>query len=109
LLKGAGVAALGAGVIFFVAANGQDYGVMGRFAILEAAFLVCVGIALWRPSPGAIGQAALILATLLTGALLALFGQSYQTGADLYELFFTWALLALPFAVAGRSGAQWAT
>jgi len=109
LLNGSGIAAIGAGVIFFVAANWQDYGVMGRFAILEAAFLVCVGLALWRPPPGAAGQAALILATLLTGALLALFGQSYQTGADLYELFFTWSLLALPFSLAGRSGAQWAT
>lgn len=109
LLNSAGIASLGAGVIFFVAANWQDYGVMGRFAILQAAFLVCVGLAMWRPPPGALGRAALILATLLTGALLALLGQSYQTGADLYELFLTWAALSLPFAIAGRSGAQWAT
>jgi Predicted membrane protein (DUF2157) len=109
LLNGAGIGALGAGIIFFVAANWQDYGVMGRFAILEAAFVACVGFAFWRPPPSALGQAALVLATLVTGALLALFGQSYQTGADLYELFFIWAALALPFALAGRSGAVWAT
>ena len=65
-------------------------------------------MALWRPPPRRIGQAALVLATLFTGALLALFGQSYQTGADVHELFFTWALLALPFALAGLSGAVWA-
>jgi uncharacterized membrane protein len=109
LLNAAGIGALGAGIIFFVAANWQDYGVMGRFAILEAAFVACVGIAFWRPPPGALGQASLVLATLVTGALLALFGQSYQTGADLYELFFIWAAMALPFALAGRSGAVWAT
>src|SRR5699024_2854420 len=33
---------------------------------------------------------------------LALFGQTYQTGADVYELFLTWALLGLAFVVAGQ-------
>ncbi len=108
LLRAAGVGALGAGIIFFVAANWQDYGVMGRFAILQVAFALCAGLALWRPPPQVIGQSALLVATLLTGALLALFGQSYQTGADVYELFIAWAALALPFALAGRSGALWA-
>ncbi len=108
LLHAAGLGALGAGIIFFVAANWQDYGVLGRFVLLQGALLVSVGIALWRPPPLLLGQSALILATLLVGALLALFGQSYQTGADVHELFFTWAMLALPFALAGRSGALWA-
>ncbi len=108
LLHGAGVGALGAGVLFFVAANWQDYGVLGRFVLLQAALLVSVGVALWRPPPQAAGQAALLLATLLTGGLLALFGQSYQTGADVHELFFAWAALALPFALAAGSGAVWA-
>jgi uncharacterized membrane protein len=108
LLGAAGIGALGAGIVFFVAANWQHYGVLGRFAILQAAFVVCAGIALWRAPPQIVGQAALMLATFLIGGLLALFGQSYQTGADVYELFFTWAALALPFALGGFSGALWA-
>ena len=108
LMHGAGLGALGAGVLFFVAANWQDYGVLGRFVLLQTALLACVGVAFWRPPPQAVGQAALLLATLLTGGLLALFGQSYQTGADVHELFFIWALLALPFALAGGTGALWA-
>jgi uncharacterized membrane protein len=108
LLHGAGLGALGAGALFFVAANWQDYGVLGRFVLLQAALLASVATALWRPPPQPLGQAALLLATLLTGALLALFGQSYQTGADVHELFFVWAALALPFALAGGSGALWA-
>jgi uncharacterized membrane protein len=75
---------------------------------LQGALLASIGVALWKPPPQGLGQSALLLATLLTGALLALFGQSYQTGADVHELFFTWALLALPFALAGLSGALWA-
>ena len=108
LLRAAGLGALGAGVLFFVAANWQDYGVFGRFALLQSALLACVALAWWRTPQSLPGQAALLLATLLTGALLALFGQSYQTGADVHELFFGWALLALPFALAAASGALWA-
>lgn len=108
LLNAAGAAAAGAGAIFFVAANWQHFGVLGRFAMLELALLVCVALAWWRPPPDMLGRTALAVATLFTGGLLALFGQSYQTGADVYELFVAWAALALPFALAGRSGAVWA-
>jgi uncharacterized membrane protein len=109
LMHGTGVAALGAGIIFFVAANWQDYGIVGRFVLLQVAFLAAIGVAWWREPPHLVGSAALVLAILLTGGLLALFGQSYQTGADVFELFFAWALLALPLAVAAQSGAAWAT
>lgn len=107
-LHAAGLGALGAGVIFFVAANWQAWGVMGRFALLQAGLLVCIALALWRVPPHPVGQGALLLAVLFTGGSLALFGQSYQTGADVYELFFAWAALTLPFALAGLSGAVWA-
>lgn len=67
LLRGAGLGALGAGMLFFVAANWQDYGVLGRFALLQSALVIALAGALWRPPPQALGQAALLLATLLTG------------------------------------------
>ena len=108
LLQAAGLGSLGAGVIFFVAANWQAWGLAGRFGLLEAGLLACVAASLKWPPPARVGQGALLLATLFTGALLALFGQSYQTGADTWELFLAWALLALPFAVAALSGAAWA-
>jgi uncharacterized membrane protein len=108
----AGMAALGAGLIFFIAANWQSMGVMGRFAIVQVAVLLGVGIAWWKAPSHINGvsnvmPAALIFATLASGTVLALFGQTYQTGADVYELFSFWALLTLPFALAGMSGALW--
>ena len=36
-----------------------------------------------------------------------MFGQVYQTGADPYSLFLTWALLILPWAVIGRQAGIW--
>lgn len=109
----AGMAAVGAGLIFFVAANWQSMSVIERFALVQILLLLALGVAWWKarsnftPNQG-IFPGALILATLVSGALLALFGQTYQTGADVHELFFIWALLALPFALAAMSGALWA-
>jgi uncharacterized membrane protein len=108
VLNAAGFASLGAGAIFFVAANWQEFGVAGRFVLLQVAFAGSVALAWWRAPPDPIATAAIALATLLIGGLLALFGQTYQTGADVFELFLTWAALALPFALGGRSGAVWA-
>jgi uncharacterized membrane protein len=108
LMRGAAIASLMAGVIFFVAANWQDFGVVGRFVLLQSAFVIAIALALWRTPPATIGQSALLVAMMLIGAMFALFGQTYQTGADVYELFFAWAALALPLAFASQAGANWA-
>jgi uncharacterized membrane protein len=105
---GAGIASLVAGVIFFVAANWHDFGMTGRFVLLQTAFVIAIALALWRMPPQEPGRSAILVAIMLVGALFALFGQTYQTGADVYELFFTWALFALPLALAGRWRVSWA-
>ena len=102
-LRIGGVLSLGAGLVFFVAANWARIAVFGRFALLELILVACVVLALWKPPPATFGRCALFLAFIASGALLALFGQTYQTGADVYELFLGWALLGLPFALL----AQW--
>jgi uncharacterized membrane protein len=103
-LRIAGVLSLAAGLVFFVAANWSRISVFGRFALVEAVLLACVVTAFLKPPPAFLGRGAAFLAFVATGALLALFGQTYQTGADVYELFLGWALLGLPLVVA----AQWA-
>lgn len=102
LLQFAGVLSLAAGMVFFIAANWQEIGVAGRFALLQSVIVVSVVLALWRPPPRPAGHCSLLMAFIATGALLALFGQTYQTGADVYELFLTWSLLGLAFVVAGQ-------
>lgn len=110
MLRIGGVLSLAAGLVFFVAANWSRFAVFGRFALVELVLVACVVAALLRPPPAALGRAALFLAFIGTGALLALFGQTYQTGADVYELFLTWALLGLPLAALSQwspSSAAW--
>jgi uncharacterized membrane protein len=102
-LRVAGVLSLAAGLIFFVAANWSRLEVFGRFALVELLLVGCAVAGLLKPPPAFVGRGALFLAFVATGALLALFGQTYQTGADVYELFLGWALLGLPLALA----AQW--
>ncbi|QTN26921.1 DUF2157 domain-containing protein [Rhodoferax sp. AJA081-3] len=98
-------AALGGfGVILWVAANWETLGRYGRFGLLQALFLVMCGGALVKPS----ARAPLGLMALLTiGGLFAYFGQTYQTGADPWQLFAVWAVLALPLCFSVRSDVLW--
>lgn len=99
-----GVLSLGTSLVFYVAANWSRIAVFGRFALLEVVLALCAVVAISRPPPSFTGRASLLLAFITTGALLALFGQTYQTGADIYELFLTWSLLGLPFVIAAQWG-----
>ena len=96
---------LGAGLIFWVAANWQEQTRAFKLHLLEGAVLASAGAALLWPR----GRTALLLlATLALGGLLAFVGQTYQTGADAWQLFATWAALALVWALAVRRDAFWA-
>ncbi|QTD47131.1 DUF2157 domain-containing protein [Ottowia testudinis] len=96
---------LGAGLIFWVAANWQDQTREFKLHLLEGAVLVSALAALVLPR---LRTACLLLATLALGGLLAFVGQTYQTGADAWQLFLAWAALALAWALAARRDGLWA-
>jgi len=107
LLLWTGSILVAAGVIFFFAYNWKSLPRLEKFGLGETLFAVAV-IAAWRLGiERAAGKAALLGAALLTGALLALLGQTYQTGADTFELFGYWALLILPWVIVARFAALW--
>lgn len=95
-----------AAVVMFVAYNWSRIGRFGKFALVEIA-IVAVTLIAWKRLPKLTGQIALFSASVLVGPLLVVYGQTYQTGADPYGLFLTWALLIVPWAVVGRFGANW--
>ena len=95
-----------AGVTCFVAYNWSRIGRFGKFALIEIAIVGATLLA-WRKLPRLSGQVALFAAAVLVGPLLALYGQTYQTGADPYGLFLTWSLLILPWTVIARFSALW--
>jgi uncharacterized membrane protein len=102
-----GVLALAAAVIFFFAFNWDSLGRIAKLALVEAAIVAAL-LASWRLDlDGMAGKAVLTFLALLVGALLALTGQIYQTGADTWELFGWWAVLILPWALVGRFAPLW--
>jgi hypothetical protein len=102
-----GAALCAAAAVCFVAANWDAMGRFARLGVMEAALVVAT-LAAWRLGVARpAGQAALALATVLLGGLLAVVGQTYQTGADTWELFALWTALALPWTLAARNTAQW--
>ena len=110
-----GVLLLGSAAICWVAANWQDMTKVQRFAGTQGLLAISALAAAWaglrlRGKPGvrrSVPGALLALAGILLGALLALLGQTYQTGADTWELFAWWAVLLLPWALASASQAVW--
>ncbi|HZF18291.1 MAG TPA: DUF2157 domain-containing protein [Burkholderiales bacterium] len=107
LLLWSGAVALATAVVFFIAYNWNDLGKYAKFGLVE--LLVVAGVlGYWRFGPErAAGKASLLVAAILLGALLALFGQTYQTGADTWELFANWAGLILPWLLVGRFAGLW--
>ncbi|MEL4179102.1 DUF2157 domain-containing protein [Roseateles sp. PN1] len=108
LIQGLAVlaAALAAfGLLMWLAANWDDLGRFGRFALLQGLVLLLALAAWLLPRL----RAALGLALFLVlGGLFAYFGQTYQTGADPWQLFALWAALGLPLGLALRSDVLWA-
>jgi len=107
LLLWLGGLALAFAAVFFIAFNWSEIGRMGKFGLVEGLIILAV-MTYWKRGGQAVaGKVALLVATIFLGVLLALFGQTYQTGADPWQLFFTWALLMLPWAIVGRFPAMW--
>ena len=102
-----GTTALAAAIVFFFAFNWDELGRFAKFGLVEAAIVAGL-LACWRLDlDGAPGKAVLLLLSLLTGALLALAGQVYQTCADTFELFAWWAVLILPWVLVSRFSPLW--
>jgi len=101
------MALLCSGVIFFFAYNWDDLSRYSKFAIAQGALVLSLLPLLRLNLQQPAGQTALFAACLLVGALLALVGQTYQSGADTYELFLVWALLITPWVVLARMPALW--
>ncbi len=107
LLLWLGGLALAFAVLFFIAYNWGDIGRFGKFGMVEG-FIVLAIIAFCKFGDNATAsKVSLLVATICLGVLLALYGQTYQTGADPWQLFFNWALLMLPWTIIGRFPAIW--
>ena len=105
-----GAVALVLSLVFFIAYNWQNMGKTGKFALVEGALVITIALYValsFRRQFQLIRQLLLLIASIITGSLLALFGQVYQTGADTWQLFFGWAILITPWVMIARFPALW--
>ena len=79
-----------AGIIFFIAHNWVSIPPLAKFGVGQALIAVAALAVLVVGFDRAAGRTLLIAASVLVGALLAVIGQVYQTGADAFELFTAW-------------------
>jgi len=104
---------LASGGVCWVAANWPNASAFEKLAGAQVLIVLLVGSAFWlagRAShaiPGAASNHNFSVTAHLTalagiggGALLALIGQTYQTGADSWQLFLAWAGLLIPWLLA---------
>ena len=95
------------GIVFFFAYNWNALGRFTQFALGQGVIVACLIAIVWLGVGRLGGRLALMLAAVSVGVLLALIGQTYQTGADTYELFLYWALLIVPWALLARIDELW--
>lgn len=101
-----GLLALVTGTVFFIAWNWAVMPKMTKF-LLAQLFIIALAVIVWWRWYDAVARMALLAAGLSFGGLFALYGQVYQTGANSWELFYTWACVLFPLALFGRQNALW--
>ena len=105
-----GAVALVLSLVFFIGYNWLYMGKLAKFALVEGALVITIALYValsFRRRFSFIRQLLLLIASVITGSLLALFGQVYQTGADTWQLFFGWAVLIIPWVIIARFPALW--
>lgn len=95
------------GVVFFFAFNWASMAPLWKFVIVEGGIVLGAAGAFYFSLKALEGKIAALVAGILVGVFLAVFGQIYQTGANAYSLFIPWMLLILPWVILARFSAYW--
>lgn len=102
-----GLALITSGVIYFGAFNWEALSRFQKFGLMEALVVAAFLGVMSRGIDSTVGQACLTAGSVLVGALLVVYSQVYQSGADAYTLFLGWGALIVPWTLASRSSVQW--
>jgi uncharacterized membrane protein len=102
-----GVVLILSGIGYFFAHNWNHLTDTDKLVLAAGSvFLSLIG-ATWAGLDRFPGKILLLAASVLVGVFLGVFGQVYQTGADTYELYTTWALLVFLWVALGRFMPLW--
>lgn len=96
-----------AGIVFFFAFNWTRLGHYPRFAIIEAGLTACVMAALFSDVEELPAKMFITAASVLTGVLLLVFGQTYNTGVDSASLYILWASFIFAWVAIAEFDVLW--
>ncbi|HLP19849.1 MAG TPA: DUF2157 domain-containing protein [Chitinophagales bacterium] len=102
-----GVCFTSAGIIFFFAYNWDDLGKFAKMGLVGGAMLSVVAVVVFSKASALIKNILLTGAAVLVGALFAVYGQIYQTGADTYELFIAWTAFVTLWVLSAGFAPLW--
>lgn len=102
-----GIGFLVSGIGFFFAFNWDQMTTTVKFSIVGLGILLSTYGAITSRVTEVINKISLIATSVLVGVLLAVFGQTYQTGANAYDLFLTWLIVVTPLTMVSQSTYQW--
>jgi uncharacterized membrane protein len=102
LMLGMGTVFLLAGIFFFFAYNWFGMSKWLRFAVVEGAVILATIGAFRFKLDSIVGRICLAAAAMLMGLALGVVGQAYQTGADNWPLFQTWAIFITAWVLISR-------
>ncbi len=98
-----------AGILLFFAFNWANIQPMAKLVGLLGVIGFLVGLSSYLIGKSKVfaGNLVLSMAAFIVGVFMAVFGQIYQTGADSYTLFLTWAIMILPWVIMARFAPLW--
>jgi uncharacterized membrane protein len=106
-LVGLGVAFSFSGIVFFFAYNWNDLHRFAKMGTVVALVIACVATALLSKENRTYRNIAITGASLLVGALFAVFGQVYQTNTATWELFFIWTIFIAAWVIVADFTPLW--
>lgn len=95
------------GIIFFFAYNWADLSKFAKIGLTEVLVIVTTVLALLPKISNNIRNIILTGAAALVGALFAVFGQVYQTGADAYDFFLAWTIFITLWVIISDFAPLW--
>lgn len=107
LLIAFGVCFTVAGILFFFAYNWEDLNKFAKIGILEGLLIFTTLLVFIPKIKTNIKNIILTGSAVLTGVLLAVYGQVYQTGADSYLLFLAWCICIFLWVVVSDFAPLW--
>ncbi|MFI4954466.1 MAG: DUF2157 domain-containing protein [Gammaproteobacteria bacterium] len=95
------------GIIYFFAYNWTEITPAIKLGSIQGGMLFCLALYYFTDMQKIVSKISLLSASVMVGVFMAVFGQIYQTGADIYTLFTAWALLILPWVIISEFAASW--